>query len=116
MIMTTETRLDTDPAALSSAAPAEEVNRIFGELRELKRACSGADGHSRAIVLIHACIDNGINTRARIRGTMEKLGFNADHAVMTLNKATGNDPTRHHWHRNDAGVYVSHAVGIAKQD
>lgn len=111
--MTNETHTGGDPAELQPDAPAEEVNRVFQELRELNKACAGSNSHSRAIVLIHACIDNGINTRGRIRGTLVKLGFNADHAVTTLNKGTGNDPALYHWQLDEAGTYRSHSNVIS---
>ncbi|WP_298200368.1 hypothetical protein [Novosphingobium sp.] len=101
------TAISLDDQLGRNAAP-EQVSRIFKELRELKVACRRADAHSRVIVLIQACIDNGINTRSRIRGTLNKLGFNEDHVVIVLNACAGPNPDVYHWYRDEAGVYHNH--------
>ncbi len=106
--MTTEITTTGMVDQLASNASAEDVTSIFKELRALKAACRRADSHSRAIVLIQACIDNGINTRARIRGTLPQLGFDADHAIIVLKACTGKYPDVHHWYRDDNGVFHNH--------
>ena len=106
--MTTEITTTGMVDQLASNASAEDVTSIFKELRALKAACRRADSHSRAIVLIQACIDNGINTRARIRGTLAKLGFNADHAVIVLEACAGQYPDVYHWYRDESGVFHNH--------
>ncbi len=110
--MTNESFSTEAADGLASDASADDVTLIFKELRALKAACRRADAHSRAIVLIQACIDNGINTRSRIRGSLIKLGFNADHAVIVLNACAGPNPEVCHWYRDEAGTYHNH-VGIA---
>jgi hypothetical protein len=103
---------NTNPAQpldrLDRDASADVVARVFSELRDLKAACRRADAHSRAIVMIQACIDNGIDTRSRIRGTLIKLGFHEDHAVIMLNAYAGPNPEAHHWYRDEDGTYHNH--------
>lgn len=84
------------------------MNRIFRELRALNGACKSTNDHDRAIVLIHACIDNGINRRGRIRGVLARLDLNPAHAVITINAGTGDDPSRHRWYLDADGIYHNH--------
>ena len=108
--MTTIKSTADDAPSLPGNASQEEVNRIFRELRALNEACKSANDNDRAIILIHACIDNGLNSRRRIRGALGKLDFKLDHAVIILNTGTGGNPSRHRWYRDTNGIYHNHPV------
>ncbi len=87
----------------------EQLNEFFRGLRELDHACrANGSKHDRAIALICACIDEGVDTGARIVGALKRLGFNAQHVGKLLHDYTGNDPSRHHWQRDEAGRYSNH--------
>lgn len=91
----------TAAAPLAHDAPEAEVNAIFGRLRALIEACGpGTNKNDRLTVLINACIDEGINTGARIVGAAKKLGFNDEHAGAVLRSGIGD-----RWAREDDGTY-----------
>lgn len=78
-------------------------------LRGLDQSCgSDTNKHDRAIVLIHACIGEGHNTKERILEVLRLIGWNLKHARIVLSKSTGNNPSLHRWRRDEAGVYHSH--------
>lgn len=68
--MTTNMLIDNGMQASPVDLKPHEIAQIFRDLRELNNACSKDHAHDRATVLIKACIDSGINTRARIRGVL----------------------------------------------
>lgn len=79
---------------------------MFERLRDLKRACGSGTGlHDQAIVMINACIDEGLDTRSRLVAAMKQLGFSPAHVAITLNKAAGCNPERHRWSQDEAGRY-----------
>jgi len=57
--------------------------------------------HDRVIVLIQACISQGIVRGTQLVSVIKELGFNAQHVGMTLTKGRGDDPVRHHRRRED---------------
>ena len=61
--------------------------------------------HDRVIVLIEACLDEGIDTRKGIVDALVKLGFNYRHVAILLNEGTGESPERHNWRRDENGRY-----------
>ena len=93
--------------SLATDAAKEELNRIFGGIRELLNACKGANARDRATIAISALIDNGINTRPRILGSMKKLYFNPNQTIVVLDARTGIDPSRCHWRLDEAGIYIA---------
>lgn len=82
---------------------------LLESLRSLDAACGeGTSKHDRAVVLIHACIDSGCNTKEGIFGMLQRMGWNMRHAGIILAKSTGSNPSRHYWQRDEAGIYRSH--------
>ena len=91
-----------ETASLPSDAPDAEVNAIFERLRGLMKDCGrpGANKHDRMIVLIAACIDEGINTGTRIVGVAKRLEFDGQHAGIVLSTGVGR-----YWERDENGTY-----------
>lgn len=90
----------------STISTAADSANLFDRLRALLDACgSAANQHDRAIVGITACIDEGIDTRPRIIGVMQHLGFDRRHIALILNEGTGGDVNRHRWQRKEEGHY-----------
>jgi hypothetical protein len=73
-------------------------------LRRLLDDC-GPSKNDRAIVLITACISDGVNTGKEIIARGVRLGLHPAHVALTLNKDAGNNPDRHRWRRDDQGTY-----------
>jgi len=75
-------------------------------LRKLALACGpDSNQHDKAIVLINACIEAGINTGKLIVGTLVCVGFNPRHIGKLLKDFRGTDLSRHYWQRDQEGVY-----------
>lgn len=88
------------PERLSSDAAPEEVNALFGRLRQLMKVCRFVNNNDRLNVLIAACIDEGINTGRRIVGVANRLDFDVTHARISLNKGIDDK-----WSRDENGTY-----------
>jgi hypothetical protein len=85
----------------------EDSRSTFRRLRALKASLPGrVNKHDKAIVLIAACIEEGINTRGRIGIVLEHIGMDRSHVMIILNEGTGNDPNRHRWNRDENGTYA----------
>ena len=104
----------TDPAIelpaeslLTSLFPDRAAfDELLSGLRQLEQACGSSVGkHDRAIVLIHACLDQGINTRGAIMAVLRHLGFVRGHIAIVLEANTGINPNGSHWKRTESGVY-----------
>jgi hypothetical protein len=81
---------------------------VLEGLRRLDYACGpSVSKHDRAIVLIHACIDQGANTRAQIMAHLTPLGFNKGHIAIVLSAGTGDDPSRHRWSQRPDKTFVN---------
>lgn len=52
-----------------------------------------------AIVLIVACIEEGINTGTRIVRALKQIGLNGDHVAIVLKSRTD------WWSKDDRGIY-----------
>lgn len=79
---------------------------LFNGFRELLDSCGlETSKHDRAIVLIEACIDQGIDTRARIVGVAKHLGFEHGHIAILLAQNTGRSPDSYRWQRDKDGQY-----------
>lgn len=75
-------------------------------LRELKAACGWPkDKHAVATVLIMACIEEGVATRAQIIGALKSIGLDYRHVAIILNEGTGGAPARHRWRLDGEGRY-----------
>jgi hypothetical protein len=84
----------------------EDSGPLFRRLRELKASLpKGVNKHEVAIVLILACIEEGVNTRGRIGTVLAHIGLDRAHVMIILNEGTGVDPSRHRWSRDGNGVY-----------
>lgn len=64
--------------------------------------------HDRAIIVISEAIRLGIDTGPQIVAALHELEFNKQHIGLWLDGATGSNPQRHHWHRDDSGIYRNH--------
>ncbi|WP_370169515.1 hypothetical protein [Sphingobium abikonense] len=59
---------------------------LFDDLRALDKACGhDTSKNDRAIVLLAACIERGVNTRARLVAVLKHLGFTHSHLAIMLN-------------------------------
>lgn len=74
----------------------------------LDRFAPEINRHDRAVVMIEACIAQGINTRAAILQVANRLGFTRGHVPVILSKETGDNPTVHRWRLDEDGRYVLH--------
>ncbi|WP_156457483.1 hypothetical protein [Altererythrobacter sp. Root672] len=94
------------PGALTAPAPPTGPDGLYDRLRKLLRDC-GPNKHDQAIVLITACVEEGITQGRDIVRTLQALGLNAQHVGKTLSDGTGNQPERHRWRKDAAGCYVN---------
>lgn len=69
---------------------------------------SGCNQHDRAITLIKACIEIGVNRGPAIVSKVSGLGFDKRFVGLTLTKSAGRNPARHHWVRGDDDLYRLH--------
>lgn len=67
--------------------------------------CNTSD---RAIMLITACLDDGINRGPEIIDTLVRLGFNQKHAGIMLSKHSGSKQAGNFWEKQDDGTYRLH--------
>jgi hypothetical protein len=86
-------------------------NVLFQRLGELSRTCGAANKNELAIVLISACIIDGVNTMPRIIGVLKRFGLTRQHIAITLNREAGPDHVRHHWYRHSNDTYLLHGDG-----
>jgi AraC-like DNA-binding protein len=76
----------------------------YAALRELLDAC-GPNKNDRAIVLIGACIGDGVATKGKIVSVGARFGLNPRHVAAILDQDTGTNPERHRWQRDGKGNY-----------
>jgi hypothetical protein len=79
----------------------EKKDAFFEGLRDLQER-SGPNQNDQVTMLIHACIDEGINTGTWIIGTIVSLDFKRGHVGAVLNSGKG---TR--WARSTEGIYTN---------
>lgn len=106
IVITQMTLTPSEPKPKPNKTPREKAadNRFFALLRSLKAQC-GTDRNDQAFAAIALCIEYGIDTRKRIRATLEHIGFDIQHATIILNKKTGVDPAKFPWRRDSEGRY-----------
>lgn len=86
-----------------------ELEVFLEGLRALDRACGPAISKpDRVIVLIHACIEGGFDTKERILQVLQRMDCNMTHARIILSKSTGGNPSRHRWERDESDTYRNH--------
>jgi hypothetical protein len=78
---------------------------FFRGLRALMAQC-GPNKNDQVIALISACLEDGVNTRRRIVGVGDTLGYKPQHVVTLLNEGVGIDPRRARWLRDGEGTYT----------
>lgn len=84
----------------------EGDHAMFRRLRWLKeRAAQGGNTNDVAIVLIEACIEEGVCTRPRIVAVLKAIGLNARHVGLMLDRGTGRSPVSHRWRVDGDGRY-----------
>jgi hypothetical protein len=77
------------------------ADNAYERLRDLRDACGPTVNiNDRVLVLIHGCLDEGINTRPSIIETLYRLGFNNRHVAMILKTSVGNE-----WLLGPEGAY-----------
>ena len=95
-------------------SPAGSTKALFERLQQLKRDCAPTSTEEElAIVLIKACIFEGLDAGSRIVGMLTALRLNKKYAGMMLAKWRGNDPQRHHWQRSAEGRYAVHDEALS---
>jgi hypothetical protein len=102
-----------EPIALvASRQSVDETTAIFQRLRKLKADCGFKPSkNDLAVVLISACIEEGLDTGPRIVGALAKLGLNKSHAGLTLRQGAG-QAEAHRWFRDGEGRYHLHDDGV----
>ncbi|QDM40630.1 hypothetical protein [Altererythrobacter sp. TH136] len=93
-----------------STGPAQSgTDALFLRLRDLERhlASAGVNKHDRVHMLINACIGEGIDTGCRIVGVLAALGFNRQHAGITLKAGLKCEPEWPNWGRSGDGRYYA---------
>ncbi len=65
----------------------------------------GPSNNDRAIVLITACISDGVNTGKEILARGVRFGLNSAHVALILSNDAGSNPDRYRWRRDDQGTY-----------
>lgn len=68
----------------------------------------GCNRNDRAIALIQACIESGIDRGPDIVRTVSRLGMNKASVGAQLGLNTGCNPALHRWFKTDAGRYRLH--------
>ena len=81
------------------AVPTDPIARLQ---RLLDTYGTGANKHEQAIMLVEACISEGINTGPRIIGALKRLGFDHRHVAIVLK---GDTPFAHGWRKGTDGIY-----------
>jgi hypothetical protein len=89
-----------------SVAPKSDSSAMFARLQRLIDDCGpNRNKHHLVIVLITACITEGVDTGSRIIGALVHLGFNNRHVAMLLKEGTGANPELHRWRKGQDGRY-----------
>ena len=98
-------KTQASPEAIAPLSAAATFN-AFERLRALLKSLGPeSNKHDRALVLISACIAEGIDTRPRILGALHLLGFNRGHGAILLREGTGTSPDAHRWRKAADGRY-----------
>ncbi len=84
--------------------PPSEAMPLHARLAPLLASC-GTNKHDRATVLISAAISEGVNTGSAIVALGGQVGLNKQHVGFILQREAGSDPVRHHWRRDERGIY-----------
>lgn len=67
-----------------------EMDTIYADLNDALKTCPFIESkHQSAILCIGVCLENRIDTRARIVGTLTKLGFLHSHLAIMLEQNLG---------------------------
>ncbi len=86
----------------------DSTDGLFARLRLLREQCGPtANEHDLAYILINACIEEGINTKAHMNGVLRHLDLSRGFIAITLKQGTGSNPESFAW-RCVEGVYSSH--------
>lgn len=97
--MTTEKR---SAAHITINKPTFEPDPLKRLQHVLDTFGSGCNRHEQLILMIEACIGEGIDTSSRIIAALKNLGFNAQHVSMALKDL---NPIAHRWQRSADGIY-----------
>ncbi|WP_257540721.1 hypothetical protein [Sphingobium sp. CFD-1] len=86
-------------ANIKIAVPTDPMERLQ---RLLDGYGSEGNMHEKAIMLIEACIMEGLNTGPAIIGALKRLGFNPRHIAIVLK---GDTPFACRWRKDADGIY-----------
>lgn len=87
------------PLAAGSAANPALLHRLAALLQKCQPV---SNKHDQVTVLIHACIDEGIQEGRPIVDVVSSLGFNPGHVRIILKGGLGD-----RWHRGSDGRYAT---------
>ncbi|RXD02520.1 hypothetical protein EQZ23_18030 [Sphingomonas sp. UV9] len=97
-------KIEVQPAA--SDRSTASFNAFFTGLREMVEACRSTLSKAEVVAnVIVACLLEGIHEGYRITGIVDKLGFNRQHAGMTLRHMTDGGRTSLLWKQGGDGLY-----------
>ena len=89
---------------MNDRTSAAETAEIFRRLRALKGSLGfKPNKEDMAIVLIVACIEEGMNTGTRIVRALTRIGLNGDHVAIVLKSRTD------WWSKDERGIYTVNA-------
>lgn len=85
------------------------TEEVFNRLRALDGQLveAGVNCHDRALTMINACINEGIDKGPEIIAALACLGFNPRHAGITLSSNIQRGPVWPYWGRRDCGQYFA---------
>ncbi len=114
--MATDEPLAFAPEPIQPDAPGtandEDARRrnLFRRLRQLKASFGSKPNKDEvALRLISACLDEGLDTQARIVAVLDRLDFRRDHVMSLLDREAGKDNSSARWFRDADGRYRPHA-------
>jgi len=91
--------------------PTTDYARIarYRRLEALDREIVKAKGnkHDRVLMLINACISEGLTGEHHIIGTVAHLGFNHGHVATLLKESVRLEPEWPYWGRDENGRYFA---------
>ena len=92
----------TSAAQIKIAKPAAERDLFKRLQRLLQTIAPGSNRHEQLILMIEACIGEGIDTGLHLVDMLKRLGFNAQHVGMAL---ADHNPHASRWKRSADGIY-----------
>jgi hypothetical protein len=99
---------------MSTTTNAATSSDLIDRIRQLIYDCGPTlTKHDQALVAIKTCIEEGVDTKARIISVLCGVGFNAGHVANILNPRKSPFTTADHWRSDASGRYVLHEASRA---